>query len=136
MTSAPACANSLTAAAPIPREPPVISAALPASEIMIPPRIVTSETQRSKFEKRTARSRSFRTIRRTLNLWRHCSACSGHKFPEQPFRAAIAGHAFGMPLHAGHPVRVAGPLDAFHGPVAGARGNPKALDRLLDRLIM
>jgi hypothetical protein len=33
-----ACANNLTAAAPMPREPPVMTAALPASEIMMPPK--------------------------------------------------------------------------------------------------
>src|ERR1700757_2688538 len=41
-----------------------------------------------------------------------------------------------MPLNADHPVRVASPLDGFDGAVVGVRGDPQALTRRCDSLMM
>src|SRR5271170_7088202 len=108
MTSAPACANILTAAAPMPREPPVISAALPASEIMMPPKCPEENEQRN-------------SKCGTLGLLydRIVSAPGrGDEIANEPFRKSVAHHPLGMPLHAHHPVRVARPLDTLNGAVA------------------
>src|SRR6266403_5330346 len=108
MTSAPACAKSLTAAAPMPREPPVMSAALPAREIMKPPKL---ETLKSKFENMKRASLSFG--RDGL-----MGARDDQEFFEEPLRKIILGrHPLRMPLEADNPVRVANPLHCFDDPV-------------------
>src|SRR6266436_2830891 len=120
MTSAPACAKSLTAAAPMPREPPVMSAALPASEIMIPP---------ESFE-----SKIF--LAKNSNFQRDRAAGRGDEVTEQPLGKRIASHALRMPLNPEHPIRIAGPFDPFDDSIRRVRGDAQILSRLLNCLMM
>src|SRR5208282_464731 len=102
MTSAPARANSLTAAAPMPLEPPVISAAFPASEIMSPP---------------CSDSRNRRAVGPELRFRGGDlagSPCSGNQLREQAVGQGVAAHALWMPLNAHDPIGVARPFHAFH----------------------
>src|SRR6267143_1901948 len=96
MTSAPACANNLTAAAPIPREPPVMSAALPASEIMWPPKL---ETENQKSEKSNQPTTSLSLLSDGLT-----GASGSYEILEKTLRKRVLRHALGMPLNADDPV--------------------------------
>src|SRR5260370_24118325 len=102
--SAAACAKSLTAAAPMPREPPVMSAALPAREIMNPPR---TETRKPKLETRT--TTALRLVSDDLT-----GARGRDEFFEEPLlKSILRRHQFRMPLDAHNPGRVACPLHCF-----------------------
>src|SRR5450432_976499 len=126
MTSAPACANNFTAAAPMPREPPVMTAALPASEIMMPPKRVNSENSKID-EAEILGLLHDRTARAANHL---------NKFGEQTLRQKIVGHALGMPLDADDPVCAADPLDALNGAIWGAGGDAEVFARLVDGLVV
>src|SRR4029077_1869042 len=120
ITSAPACAKSLTAAAPIPREPPVISAALPASEIIQSP-------TRFKKQNRTAEASRFLNNRAPRR---------GHEIAKQSFRKSIAKHTLCVPLNTDHPVCVARPLHTLNNPVGRVGRNTQILPRLPDGLVV
>src|SRR5437868_394204 len=133
MTSAPASANIFTAAAPIPREPPVIIAALPAGEIMKPPR----KCGTTKREDRTRKC-----LKQSLGFVPYQLAGvagplgSGNKFCEQRARKPIARHALGMPLHTDDPARTALPFDGFDGAVGSMRSDCQVFSRHRNGLVM
>src|ERR1700676_3211773 len=120
MTSAPASAKSLTAAAPIPREPPVMSAALPASEIMIPPRDLRKQ-------KPVAIDSSF--LHRT-------TARRGNKILEQRLGKSVTRHTFRMPLNADHPIGIPGPLHAFDDSIRSFGRHTKVFSGSLNGLVV
>src|SRR5260370_30801524 len=116
-----------------------MSAALPASEIIIPP---GSDVRESKNETRKASTEELSApfaTRRALALFGH-PACRAERGPdqvgEQTFCGSITKHSLRMPLNADHPVRVASPLDAFDGAVVGVRRDPQAVTRRGDSLMM
>src|SRR5208282_4148812 len=122
--SAPARAKRRTEAAPMPREPPVMSAALPAREIMNP-------SGRTKIEKRKSNN----------GLWArsalHCGlAGRDHELAEQCGGECVAFHALGVPLDADDPVRVAMPLDRFNDAVGSVCGDAQATAGRADGLMM
>src|SRR5712692_10221954 len=107
-----------------------MSAALPASEIMIPPR---TNRQLSISEacptKRTCQ----------LNFVRERSAIAArraHKIREQPLRQGVSRHALRVPLNPNDPVRVARPFDALNGSVRSLRRNAKVFPRSVNCLMM
>src|SRR5580658_10552279 len=126
MTSAPACANNFTAAAPMPREPPVMSAAFPASEIMIPPRC-------DEYEER------FKPVGPKLRFHGRDVACSlgGSDQPrKQAIGQPVSPHAFRVPLNPNNPIGIAGPFHALHDAVRSLAGNAQLPSRLRDGLVM
>jgi hypothetical protein len=102
-----------------------MSAALPASEIIIPPK---------KYE---ARNRKDSSCGSDLFCQLITSLATGsNEICEQAFRRRIAEHPLRMPLNANHPVSVASPLDSFHGTVIGTRGDSQVPTRRGHRLMM
>src|SRR6266849_6565974 len=139
----------------MPREPPVMSAALPAREIIEPPR-----NRKSKVESRpTCPRRSSlqseerflpksrnpqapgsagQALGRSRGLPRNAAGIArcGNEFAEQALGKRIAKHAFGMPLDAHDPIGIAGPFDAFDRAVGRARSDAQILARRRDGLVM
>src|ERR1700756_1841435 len=64
------------------------------------------------------------------------TACGGHKFREQALSDSIAKHPLRVPLHAHHPIAVAGPLNSFDGAIVRMSRDAQALARLRYRLVM
>src|ERR1700676_3407410 len=60
----------------------------------------------------------------------------GNEVFKQSFRKGISEHAFGMPLHADDPVRIAGPLERLDGAVGSVRGDLQAFSYALHSLMV
>src|SRR5437588_7931088 len=112
----------------MPREPPVIRAALPAREIMTPP--IEPENRNWKIE--TGNSSCLRLVRHGLVS----RACGRNELAEQALRKRILVHPFGMPLHTRNPVGIPDPFDPFDRAVRSARGNVQIPPWLLNRLVV
>src|SRR5258708_32152414 len=110
-------AKSWTAAAPMRREPPVMSAALPAREIMNPPK--------------TRKYTNLRLVSDDLT-----GACGSDELLEQALRKRIVRHALWMPLDSYNPVGIAGPLDRLINAVGGLCCDAGFFPGLVDRLMM
>src|SRR5881275_767829 len=133
----------------MPREPPVMSAALPAREIMTPPiGNQKIEIGRSKLENQElSLAWSFRREPRPRNRnWpclrlvsdgRAARVCgSGYKRAEQSLGKGVSKHTLGMPLHSGNPVGIARPLHTLDRAVGRARSDAQVLAWLLNRLMV
>src|SRR6266853_116372 len=102
----------------MPREPPVMSAALPASEIIKPPK--------SKLEIRKPRPSAVRGC---------CSRCL-HQRAEKRCSKRVALHSFGVPLHSDDPMFVRLVLDSFDHPIGSNRGDAQAMAQIPDGLVV
>jgi hypothetical protein len=64
-------------------------------------------------------------------------SCCSCEFSEKSLRETVGcGHALGMPLHAGNPVGIAGPLDCFDHAIGRMRHNAEIFSWRQDRLMM
>src|SRR6266436_404502 len=107
----------------MPREPPVMSAALPAREIMTPPKV---ETRKSKLENRNRPTSAVR------------DGCAGSlpQCAKQRRCQRIALHSLRMPLYADDPVFVRLVLDRFDYTIGSNRGDAQAAAQIPDGLVM
>src|ERR1700681_3582121 len=104
----------------MPREPPVMSAALPASEIIKPPKL---ETRKSKSENRNAK--------KPPALALHGGGPRGFDQRAEKRRGeGVAGHPLGMPLHADDPVFMRLVLDGFDHTIGSQRSDSQAVPQI------
>src|ERR1700674_3724682 len=110
----------------MPREPPVMSAALPASEIIKPPKL---ETRKSKPADRNSKKPPVLVVQ---------GGCARglHQRAEKRRGEGVAGHPFGMPLHADDPVFMRLMLDGFDHTIGGQRSDSQAVPQIPAGLVM
>src|SRR5262249_8731623 len=125
-----ACANSFTAAAPIPREPPVIKAAFPAKEIMIPPSEVKA------FAGTALRALSCPPGPSAPCCLELGLARRADKVGKQFLRKRIVRQSLRMPLNANPPVFRRIEFHGFHNSVRAACRYLQSFSRLRDRLVV
>src|SRR5215472_12275083 len=127
----------------MPRDPPVMSAALPASEIMIPPSMIRKSilvlyARRRAKPGLVAFGPQF-PLTQSLRLACGYPACvprGANEVAEQPLRQRLPCHPLRMPLHTRYPVRVSRPLDPLHNPIGRVACDREVAAWLLNRLVV
>src|SRR5487761_377251 len=116
----------------MPRDPPVMSAAFPASEIMV----LLNVMEENLYCVRPLRMRKpLCDGAKILTANRGDTRCC-HKITKKRLRECIIAHSLRMPLHPGYPVRIAGPFHRFDHAIRRKSRHAQISSRLANRLMM